>query len=261
MTKAIQKFETKQLAGIFFDKESGGWNKSLSRYSTESKTKDVLVSAMILFDNSWQLAECMNSEQGRTSIYNTLKVACRTGLSLNPMDNKATITAYKNNKGFWTCNYQIMKDGLIEKAQETGLVKFITAEIVREKDSFSMSKTHEGDKYSFEYNITDRGKRIGAFAAMIMKTGEAHCCYMTWEQIQEHNDMYSKTGTDSSGKKNESRLNKFPDGWAKKTVLRSLLTSAALGESDASLDGYESTETIEETGAEIAAELIEGDVI
>ncbi|MBE9572475.1 MAG: recombinase RecT, partial [Proteobacteria bacterium] len=145
---------TKQIANI--EKTAGDFMKSLAgqleTYAVRDYNNQVFAkSAMIAIVSSDGLQECLTTDEGKVSIINALKMAAGTGLSLNPQTGMAALIPYSkkiNNRWIKTAQFQIMKNGLIELALESGKVEFITADTVREADAFTMSKTMNGDEYS-----------------------------------------------------------------------------------------------------------------
>jgi len=176
-----------------------------------------LMTAMALFSENDKLRECLNWPQGQMSVYNAMKQAASTGLSLNPMEGKAALIPYKRK-----CTYQIMKNGYIELAMDTGRVRFITADAVREHDEFSVSKTSDGDTFIFTPQKKSRGDIIGFFAFVKLDDGTGFVSYMTNEEMDSHRERYS-IGYKYSEKKDEHVWGKSYEGMGIKTVLKKLL--------------------------------------
>jgi phage RecT family recombinase len=193
-------------------------------------------SAMIAISMDDNLQEAMGTKEGKAGLVNAMRMAAGTGLSLNPQEGKAALICYNkkiNNGWVKIPSYQVMKNGLIQLALESGKVEFITAETVREADQFSMSKTMNGDEYNFSPARKSRGTIDGFFAAVKMKTGECHTRYMTAEEVGEHRQQFSdKT--------------KMPEeGYGQKTVLKKLLNNLHICQQIDNAIGAENAETHE----------------
>jgi len=202
---------TDQDAGNFLQ----GLSKTLETYAVrEYNQTSFTKSAMIAIVSNEDLKECLNSVAGKESLTNTLKMAAGTGLSLNPMEMKSAIIPRNKKVGDkWVkvATYQVMKGGMIELALESGKVEFITSETVRSADSFEVSKTMDGDTYSFSPARKQRGEIDGFFAAVKMKTGECHVRYMALEETDAHRQQFSE------------KTSMPVEGYGEKTVLKRLL--------------------------------------
>jgi len=138
------------------------------------------------------------------------------------MEGKAALIGYENKAGDIIINYQIMKNGMIELALDSGKVEFIDADYVRENDVFILKKSVNGDDYDFQPALKDRGNAIGFYAAMKLKSGSTHVKWMTIQEVQEHRDNYSsmyRVKPDASPWKHSF------NSMGIKTVLKSLLRS------------------------------------
>lgn len=186
-----------------------GLKATLPTYAIRTYKNETFVkSAMIAIVSNPALSKCLKSPEGKTSMINALRMAAGSGLSLNPQEGKSAIIPYGNK-----VNYQVMKNGLIEIALESGKVEFITADTVRANDEWNMSKTMKGDEYFFSPARVDRGEIDGFFAAVMMKDGKCHTVYMADEQVREHRKQFSKNSS-------------MPvEGYGQKTVLKRLLNN------------------------------------
>lgn len=211
MAQRNQVAVTDQDAGNFLQ----GLSKTLETYAVREYNSTAFTkSAMIAIVSNEDLKECLNTQAGKESLTNTLKMAAGTGLSLNPMEMKAAIIPRSkkiNDKWVKVATYQIMKGGMVDLAHESGKVDFITSETVRSADTFSISKTMDGDKYSFAPHRKARGDIDGFFAAVKMKTGECHVRYMTLEETDAHRQKFSE------------KTSMPVEGYGEKTVLKRLL--------------------------------------
>jgi recombination protein RecT len=118
---------------------------------------------------------------------------------------------------------------LIELAQASGKVEFITSDIVYENDFFEVEKTMDGDTYRFKPALAERGKALGYFAALKMTKyagGSVHVKWIDRANMEAHRDRYAQGLKDSGNKpKPNHAWNKSFDGMALKTVLKALLRS------------------------------------
>lgn len=177
-------------------------------------------SAMIAFVGSPQIMDCLKTPAGKDSVFQALRFAAATGLSLNPQEGKAAIIAYSGK-----AQYQIMKNGLVELAQRSGKVKFITQDTVRENDIFEIEKTANGDKYTFKPHRKDRGGIDGFFAAIVLNDGICSVKYMTKKEIEDFRDSYSAM---YKNKPQASPWNHSFEGMGIKTVLKALLRNISI---------------------------------
>jgi recombination protein RecT len=182
-------------------------------------------SASLAISESPKLAKALKTAAGQRSLYNALRFAAATGLSLNPQQGKAALVPYRNREsGDVTVNYQIMKNGLIDLVMETGQVKDLVADLVRANDRFEVERTQENDSYCFVPKRRDRGEVDGYFAAITLTTGRTHVAYMAIEEIEEHKERYNA----SKALKDRSPWVHSFDGMAIKTVIKKLLRNLHL---------------------------------
>ncbi len=82
--------------------------------------------------------------------------------------------------------YMPMVDGVIKKIHETGLVKSVMVEIVRENDSFARWSDETGPHYKWVPAEKEKGNFEGVFALVIMKDGGHYFHYMDKDEVKEH---------------------------------------------------------------------------
>ncbi len=233
-TKAVS---TDVLAGEFLNK----FSKSLRDYAIRKYDNQAfLKSAMIAIQDNATLAECVKTDAGRRSLFNAMRYAATTGLSLNPQEGKAALIGYKNKAGEMVLNYQVMKNGLVELALASGKVEFITADLVRENDVFKIRKTAAGDDYTFEPALKDRGEVIGFIAAMKLKGAATYVKWMTIQEVCEFRDKYSSM---YRNKPDASPWTHSFNGMGVKTVMKALLRSVSISpDVDAAVKGDDAIE-------------------
>lgn len=235
MTNELAKRE-KGIEQIVFSFSNRLTNCAMRNYKQER----FLRSAVVAITSDPVLMDMAQSEKGRLEIYNALRAAAVTGLSLNPQEKKAALVVYgnKTDKGdYRKVQYQQQKDGLIDIALATGKIKAIVFDRVYENDNFDIEKNTDTDSYTFKPALRDRGGVIGYFAAVAMEDGITRVHWMTKEEVEEHSDNYSSAKRRSVAVLNNPKsedwekrkaenspwLKSF-DGMALKTVIRMLLT-------------------------------------
>lgn len=210
---------------------------SLQHYSSNSDMNGFMRSAMLMIMESQQLKDCLKTEQGKGSLYHAMKYAASTGLSLNPQEGKAAIMAFGGK-----VQYQVMKNGLIELAMESGKVSFIISDTVRFNDDFKMTKTMDGDRYEYTPARKNRGDIDGFFAAIKLKDGACHVKYMTKEEVEAHRDAYSSS---YNGNKSNSPWTKSFEGMGLKTVLKALFRNLSISPDIDKAVGIDDKEEVE----------------
>jgi phage RecT family recombinase len=215
----IEKYEPNKLRSWLNE-----GRKELQKYKRRDYDQaEFLQTAMIQIENSPYLQQCFGSKEGRISLYNALKMASVSGLSLNPDEGEAALVARKDKNGNYIAKYQKMKNGLIKIAMEDGAVKKIKPDIVRQNDVFEIISTGEGDNYKFSPARRDRGEVDGYFACVTTSDGQNFIKYMTTEEIEEHREKYSPFYKDSRGEKKDAAWVKSFHGMAIKTVIKAVL--------------------------------------
>lgn len=196
------------------------YQKSLGNYFDGNSMDGFMRSAMLMISESDQLKDCIKTEAGKKSLYHAMKYAAGTGLSLNPQEGKAAIMAFGGK-----VQYQVMKNGLIELAMQSGKVQHISSDTVRENDRFDVVKTVNGDSYEFSPARKNRGEIDGFYAAVKMLDGSCHIKYMTKEEAEAHRDKYSAM---YKSKPAMSPWSKSFEGMGLKTVIKALFRNLSI---------------------------------
>ncbi len=192
------------------------WSPSLKDFAlVDFNQKHFFKSAILAISENKDLKECLQTQEGRSSLYNAMKRAFSTGLSLNPQEGKAVIIAY-NGKA----SYQIMKEGAIEIVLRSGDVKGILVEIVYENDHFAIKKTSNGDEYEFIPARKERGNVDGYFCAISLNDDKSYIKWMTVAECHEIRDNYSSM---FKNRKDLSPWSKSEKGMCKKTVIKAAI--------------------------------------
>lgn len=192
----------------------------LSNYNVSSDMETFLMSARLMISEKSELRDCLKTTQGKLSLYHALKYAASTGLSLNPQEGKAALIAFGG-----TVQYQVMKNGMIELAMQSGKVEFITCDTVRDGDRFEIEKTSNGDNYKYVPGRKDRGSIDGFFSAVVMKDKTCYVKYMTLKEVEDHRDSYSAL---FRAKPSISPWTKSFEGMGLKTVVKALFRNVTI---------------------------------
>ena len=200
---------------------------TLSEYAVRKYDQTAfLKSAILAIESNPDLKKCIATDIGKASFIQSLRFASTTGLSLNPQEGKAAIIPRKMKQGkdskgndayVDVVTYQVMKNGMIDLALESGKVEFIEADYVKQNDEYSgIIKTMSGVDYKFAPALKDRGELIGFFAVMKMKSGATHGKWYTLDEITAHRKQYSEKSY-------------MPEiGYGIKTVIKALLRSVSI---------------------------------
>lgn len=186
------------------------WIDELGKFVKEEKGQDDFIqSAVIAITESDDLQTCLNNKDGQISLFNALRRAAKTGLSLNPQDQQAHLQAYKGKVTLIT-----MKEGLIDMAIKSGVVKSVYSKTVREKDVFELSETESGSQYKFSPARKTRGEIEGFFCVLTFPSGNPYVEYMTKEEVDEVKKKVKGSDNEWSG------WTRYYEGFGKKTVVR-----------------------------------------
>lgn len=216
----------KEVNEVYIAKYLKGNEGRLKSYGGESvNIREFLRGAMLVIMDSFKLRNALTTERGKESLYNALKHAASIGLSLNPSKKESCLIPYDNKDGTVTIDYQIMKEGYIQLALNSGKVEYINSFTVYENDHIEMKKTLSGDDYVFKPAIKDRGKIVGFMAALKAIDGTGHIKYMTKTEVNEIRDKYSIMYQKN---KENSPWTKSYEGMGLKTALKALFRSISI---------------------------------
>jgi len=224
-----------------------------------------LKSAMLAIESNPDLKKCITTDIGKASFIQSLRFASTTGLSLNPQEGKSALVPRSTKSGATIVTYQVMKNGMIDLALESGKVEFIEADYVKKNDHFTgIRKTMDGVNYEFSPALKERGDLLGFFAVMKMKSGATHGKWFTLDEITAHRKQYSEKSY-------------MPEiGYGLKTTVKALLRSVSISaEVDAIVKtddawtiepeqrGVTSTETAEKlkTEKKVVDSAVQGDLL
>ena len=110
--------------------------------------------------------------------------ACMTAaqIGLLPDGREAALIAYRGKQGT-TVSFQAMVSGLMKLVRNSGEISTWDLEVVRENDTFERNC---GDNPSITHkpSLTNRGKIIGAYSIVTLKSGEKSREFMDIDQIE-----------------------------------------------------------------------------
>lgn len=176
--------------------------KALPSVMTPERFARIVTTAVT---NEPKLAQCTPQ-----SFVGAMLNSAQLGLEPNTSLGQAYLIPYGKK-----CQFQIGYRGLLDLAYRTGEVKSITAEVVKENDTFEYELGLE-PKLKHIPSKTNRGKPIFYYAVFKLKNGGEGFQVMSYEEVMEHAKKYSKSYGNSPWQ------SEF-DEMAKKTVLKKLL--------------------------------------
>jgi phage RecT family recombinase len=175
-------------------------------YNAETWMK---TAALCIVENP-DLMACLATDAGRISLKHALRFAATTGLSLNPQEGKAALVPIQGKVNYW-----IEKNGIVDLVLDTGVVRHVYGDSVKENDRFKITKGIHGDDYEHIPALKGRGQITGFYSAILEKDGTGHVYYMTRQEVEAHRDKYGK-GLDKKG----SAWNTSFEGMGVKTVIK-----------------------------------------
>lgn len=157
-----------------------------------------------------KLAQCIPY-----TVESAIKNVAAVGLSLNPAYGFAYLIPESQKRGKdWVqeCQLRISFQGLIKLATDSGSIKVVKAEVVRENDSFTYNGPMKEPTHSISnpFKPTDRGDPIGVYCVAITHEDRALVDLMSWEEVQK---IKSKAKT-------QNVWNDWPEEMAKKAVIK-----------------------------------------
>lgn len=186
-----------------------------------------------------KLRGCLGNHMDAVKLARALQLNAASGLSLNPQRGEAALTVFNSKKHGLMVNHIVMKNGLVKKALETRKVAKVESGTVYENDGFRVKKSSDGDSYTWEPSITNRGKPFAYFACIHLNDGKKVLEYQTREQVLEHALKYGQGKKWDSVKncyanefESESAWGKSFNGMAEKTVIRAAFNNLYLPELD-----------------------------
>jgi recombination protein RecT len=133
------------------------------------------------FQKNSYLAEC-----NPATVQGAVKNVATVGLTLNPAHGLAYLVP-EFNKSTRTkdCQLRISFQGLVKLATNSGAIKLVKAEIVREKDIFEYNGSLSMPKHTITnpFNEQERGQPIGVYCIAITHEDRTICDLMSWQEV------------------------------------------------------------------------------
>lgn len=150
-----------------------------------------------------------------------MMTAAQLGLEPNTPLGQAYLIPFWNGKTKrLECQFQLGYKGMIDLAYRSNQISSIQAHVVRENDKFSYSYGLE-PTLSHVPALTERGAPVSVYAVFKTKDGGFGFKVMSWEEVMQHGQRFSKVYESGPWKTN-------PEEMAKKTVLKAVLKYAPL---------------------------------
>lgn len=117
----------------------------------------------------------------------TLLKACMEAAAdgLLPDGREGAIVPYKNKAGRWEAQWMPMVWGLVKLVRNSGELKSIGAEIVRDKDHFERWIDEAGPHFKHTPSPSGEGAPVGVYAYALTKDGGVYIEYMAWSEIEK----------------------------------------------------------------------------
>ena len=150
-----------------------------------------------------------------------MMTAAQLGLEPNTPLGQAYLIPFWNGKSKrMECQFQLGYKGMIDLAYRSGQISSIQAHVVRENDKFEYSYGLE-PTLSHVPALADRGAPVSVYAVFKTKDGGFGFKVMSWEEVMQHGQRFSKSYGSGPWQTN-------PEEMAKKTVLKAVLKYAPL---------------------------------
>jgi recombination protein RecT len=117
------------------------------------------------------------------TIENAIINVAACGLSLNPADGYAyLVPEYDKSLGGQACQLRISFKGLIKAATDSGVIKFVRAEIVKKNDTFTYTGAFSAPIHEMN-PFSERGEPIGVYCIAKTNDGEVLTDVMNWDEV------------------------------------------------------------------------------
>ena len=201
---------------------AGEYRKTIENYlGSPEKALEFLSNVVESVRRTPKLLECVPA-----TVVSSFIVMASLKLMPSGVSGEAYVLPYKN-KGVMEAQFQLGYPGIATLLYRAGNREVI-AELVREHDTFSISRgkiKHEVDPRKTK---AQRGVWIGAYAIIVTSTGGTVEGYMTKEDILDHAKKFSKS---YGGEYSPWNPENDPEGWMpRKTVLKQVAKLAPKNE-------------------------------
>ena len=150
-----------------------------------------------------------------------MMTAAQLGLEPNTPLGQAYLIPFWNGKSKrMECQFQLGYKGMIDLAYRSGQISSIQAHVERENDKFEYSYGLE-PTLSHVPALADRGAPVSVYAVFKTKDGGFGFKVMSWEEVMQHGQRFSKSYGSGPWQTN-------PEEMAKKPVLKAVLKYAPL---------------------------------
>lgn len=149
------------------------------------------------------------------TVQSAIKNVAAVGLSLNPAYAFAYLVPEAQKRGdTWIqeCQLRISFQGLIKLATDSGSIKVVKAEIVRENDTFEYNGPMQEPKHiiTTPFKPAERGNPIGVYCVAYTHEDRALVDLMSWEEVMK---IKSKAKT-------QNVWNDWTEEMAKKAIIK-----------------------------------------
>lgn len=178
--------------------------------------REAYFALQILKQNDFLLGVAANNPD---SLKDAILHVATTGLTLNPHEKLAYLVPRKVGDKYRICldpSYM----GICKNATDSQAVMWISAEIVREKDTFIFNGHGKEPTHSFNPFSSDRGKVIGAYCVAKTFTDQYLCTMMSVDEIYAIRNRSESYKAVQSGKAKSSPWTTDEGEMMKKTVIR-----------------------------------------
>ena len=144
------------------------------------------------------------------TIENAIINIAACGLTLNPADGYAyLVPEYDKELKAQACILRISFKGLIKAATDTGVIKWVRAEVVKENDEFNYKGPCEMPSHNMD-PFSNRGDPVGVYCIAKLAEGDILADVMKWEEVKKI----------QSAAKTQMVWNQWPEEMAKKAIIK-----------------------------------------
>lgn len=171
----------------------------------------------ILSENKYFRAVAKNNP---TSVKVAIRNVAALDLTLNKDDKLAYLTPRKID-GVLGMHLSVSYMGMIQKTYASGVIDYITAQIVRLNDSFEYLGPDEKPKHSFNpFKKNDRGEVVGAYCYATTPKGLVFVEVMDIEEIHKIREASESWKNESKRHYSPWHETKYYEDMVRKTVIR-----------------------------------------
>lgn len=197
------------------------------------------------------LVQCFRTNQGQVSVMIAAMQAAALGLDPNTPTQDAWILPRKN-KGVAEAQLMIGYRGLLKLCRRAGSIKTISAEVVREGDTFSWGYGLEADHFE-HIPAAERGDLTHAYAIARYLNGGYNFVVLDRAAVEQRREMSASWG---GTRREQSPWSTWPEAMWRKSALRALMPFLELTPEAAQADALDERPLAfdPEAGAIVAAD-------